>query len=89
VSAPDPASFSTKIATLGGPPVEIAGLKGARARHEKDKEAAKEKKDSGVKKRQAHRAARRRRIARRAALLRQQAAQQQLNPFGQPTTPAR
>jgi hypothetical protein len=80
-SASAPTRFSTKIATLGGPPVDIAKPKAASAKPGRERES------SGVKKRQAHRAVHRRRIARRAALQRQQAAQQQLNPFGQ-VTPA-
>lgn len=75
VSVPAPASFSTKIATLGGPPVTIVSPKveSAKPDREKDRDA--------VRKRQAHRAAQRRRLA--ALRLQRQAAQQALTPFGQ------
>jgi hypothetical protein len=66
---------STKIATLGGPPVNIAatGVPGA-----KDDQSA-------VKRRvQARRIVHRRRFAARSRLAVQQLQQQQANPFGQP-----
>ena len=77
VSVPAPTSFSTKIATLGGPPVTIVSAKPASPKPDREDRDA-------VRKRQAHRAAQRRRLA--ALRLQQQAAQQQLSPFGQ--TPA-
>ena len=74
-SAPAAASFSTVIATLGGPPVTIVSprVESAKPDREKDRDA--------VRKRQAHRAAQRRRLA--ALRLQRQAAQQALTPFGQ------
>jgi hypothetical protein len=76
MTTPPAASLSTRIATLGGPPVSIRSPKAASAKPdtEKDKDA--------VRKRQAHRVAHRRRIA-ALRLQQQQATQQQLNPFGQ------
>ncbi len=81
VTAPADSLAATKIATLGGPPVdviddasplEIRMVKIPRARPDQD----------AIKKRvQARRAANRRRLALRARLLLQQ---QQANPFGQP-----
>ncbi|HEY3792872.1 MAG TPA: hypothetical protein VGM09_13650 [Bradyrhizobium sp.] len=72
-SVPDPASFSTRIATLGGPPVTIAApTKDADVKHERNV----------IRKRQAHRAAHRRRVALRRLQQQQAAQQQQLNnPF--------
>jgi hypothetical protein len=74
VSVPAPTSFSTKIATLGGPPVTIVSAKPASPKPDREDRDA-------VRKRQAHRAAQRRRLA--ALRLQQQAAQQALTPFGQ------
>jgi hypothetical protein len=81
VTAPADSLAATKIATLGGPPVdvtddasplEIRTVKLPRARPDQD----------AIKKRvQARRAVHRRRLALRARLLLQQ---QQANPFGQP-----
>jgi hypothetical protein len=78
---------STKIATLGGPPVTIET-----PRPETD--ASKQPDSSAIKKRlQARRAAQRRRIAQRARLAARQAPQQQqqapANPFAQPTIAVR
>jgi hypothetical protein len=73
-SAPAAASFSTKIATLGGPPVTIVSPKPASPKPDREDRDA-------VRKRQAHRAAQRRRLA--ALRLQRQAAQQALTPFGQ------
>jgi hypothetical protein len=75
---------STKIATLGGPPVTIGAQSPAKAAGAKPDPAA-------IKKRQqARRAAQRRRMAARARLAQQaQLAQQQAaNPFAQPVAPA-
>jgi hypothetical protein len=73
-SVPAPTSFSTKIATLGGPPVTIVSPRPASPKPDREDRDA-------VRKRQAHRAAQRRRLA--ALRLQQQAAQQALTPFGQ------
>ncbi len=73
-SVPAPTSFSTKIATLGGPPVTIVSPKPASPKPDREDRDA-------VRKRQAHRAAQRRRLA--ALRLQRQAAQQALTPFGQ------
>ena len=73
-SVPAPASFSTKIATLGGPPVTIVSPKPASPKPDREDRDA-------VRKRQAHRAAQRRRLA--ALRLQHQAAQQALTPFSQ------
>jgi hypothetical protein len=73
--------ISTKIATLGGPPVTIGAQSPAKAAGAKPDPAA-------IKKRQqARRAAQRRRMAARARLA-QQAQQQAANPFAQPVAPA-
>jgi hypothetical protein len=86
-TTPEADSAITKIATLGGPPVEITDdtsaleirmVKIPRARPDQD----------AVKKRvQARRALHRRRLALRARLAAQQLLQQQ-NPFAQPVVPA-
>jgi hypothetical protein len=83
-SDPAAASFSTRIATLGGPPVSIrpakavSSPKAAAARLDKDKEDKDE-----LRKRQARRAAHRRRLAALRLQQQQLTAQQALNPFGQ------
>jgi hypothetical protein len=84
-SAPNPAdtnSISTRIATLGGPPVTIEQpqAKSESAKSESAKPSSAKSDSSAVKKRQ-H--ARRRRIGARARLVRQTT--QPLDPFGQPT----
>jgi hypothetical protein len=76
---------ATKIATLGGPPVDIA-VKDKTARRERASDD-----QSGVKKRvHARRIAHRRRLSARALLAAQQLQlqQQQANPFGPPAVPA-
>jgi hypothetical protein len=73
---------STKIATLGGPPVTVETQPPEKAAGAKPDTSAVEKRL------QARRAARRRRIAQRARLA-QQAPQQPANPFEQPTAPVR
>jgi hypothetical protein len=77
----DPDVASTKIATLGGPPVTIEAPPAKAAGAKPD--------ESAIKKRlQARRAAQRRRIALRARLARQAPAQP-ANPFAQPAAPVR
>ena len=77
----DPDLASTKIATLGGPPVTIEAPPAKAASAKPD--------ESAIKKRlQARRAAQRRRIALRARLARQAPAQP-ANPFAQPAAPVR
>jgi hypothetical protein len=78
VTAPAPATFSTRIATLGGPPVTIVSPKAESAKPDRDRERDRD----AVRKRQAHRAAHRRRIS-ALRLQQQHAVQQQANPFGQ------
>ena len=74
---------STKIATLGGPPVTIEAPPPAKAASAKPDESV-------IKKRQqARRAAQRRRIALRARMARQAPAQPAANPFSQPTITVR
>ena len=84
-SAPSPVEAdlaSTKIATLGGPPVDIEAQPSAKAASAKPDE-------SDLKKRlQARQAAQRRRIALRARLARQ-AAEQAADPFAQPAATVR
>jgi hypothetical protein len=76
-TAPEASVAVTRIATLGGPPVDIAGVASASAA--KSDHA---KSDDGVKKRvHARRALHRRRLTARARLLAQQ--QLQANPFAQ------
>jgi hypothetical protein len=83
-SAPNPAdanSISTRIATLGGPPVTIEQ---PQAKPESAKPSSAKSDGSAVKKRQhARRELRRRRISARARLVQQTT--QPLDPFGQPT----
>jgi hypothetical protein len=81
-ASPEADIASTKIATLGGPPVTVETQPPA--------EAASAKPDTGAieKRLRARRAAQRRRIAQRARLA-QQAAQQPANPFAQPAIPVR
>jgi len=78
-TAPEASIATTKIATLGGPPVEIAdaaSASAAKSDHAKPDESV-------IKKRvHARRSLRRRRLAARARLLALQ--QLQANPFGQP-----
>jgi hypothetical protein len=70
-ASPDPGVAATKIATLGGPPVTIDKVAGA-----------KPDKSVNEKRQQARRAALRRRMAARARLARQALLQQQAaNPF--------
>jgi hypothetical protein len=79
--SPEAGMTSTKIATLGGPPVTIGAQLPANA-------AAVKPDPGAIKKRQrARRAAQRRRMAARARLA-QQAQQQPANPFAQPVAPA-
>jgi hypothetical protein len=77
-ASPDTGLASTRIATLGGPPVTIGGQLS-------DKAAGAELESIIKKRQQARRAALRRRMAARARLARLQALQQQAaNPFFQP-----
>jgi len=79
----DPDLASTKIATLGGPPVTIETTPPAKAASAKPDESV-------IKKRlQARRAAQRRRIALRARVARQAPAQPAPNAFSQPTITVR
>jgi hypothetical protein len=80
--SPETDSSSTKIATLGSPPVTIPAPASAKTNSTKADQSAINKR------RQARRAAQRRRAAARARLA-QQAPQQPANPFAQPLTPAR
>jgi len=81
-ASPEADIASTKIATLGGPPVTVELQPPAKDAGAKPDTSAIEKR------RQARRAARRRRIAQRARLA-QQAPQQPANPFAQPAPPVR
>jgi hypothetical protein len=78
-TAPEADAAATKIATLGGPPVDIADAASASAA-----KSDRAKSDEGVIKKRVHarRSLRRRRLAARARLLALQ--QLQANPFGQP-----
>jgi hypothetical protein len=76
--APEASTAAMKIATLGGPPVDIAASETRATKSDRAKPD-----QSAIKKRvQARRTIRRRRFAARTRLLVQQ--QQQANPFGQP-----
>jgi hypothetical protein len=78
----EPNVTATKIATLGGPPVDIP-LKDKTARPERAKDDP-----SGVQKRvRVRRNAHRRRLSARALLAAQQLQQQQANPFAPPAVP--
>jgi hypothetical protein len=77
-TSPNAGSFSTKIATLGGPPVDItAGSKAKAAPPAKPDQIAMKKRA------QAMRAARRRRITAARARMARLAAQQPIDPFAQ------
>lgn len=77
---------ATKIATLGGQPVDIAPGKRAKEKSAKPEHAKDD--PSAVEKRvHARRIARRRRLAARARLAAQQLLLQQANPFAQPVVP--
>ena len=82
--APEADSAAAKIATLGGPPVDIADAEpDSESRTAKAGHAQANPDESAIRKRQqARRAARRRRLAARARLLAQ--LQLQANPFAQP-----
>jgi hypothetical protein len=82
-ASPEPDAASTKIATLGGPPVIIEAPPAAKA-------ASAKPDTSAVKKRQqARRAIQRRKLAQRARVARQALPQPAANPFAQPTITVR
>jgi hypothetical protein len=80
---------AAKIATLGGPPVDIAPEPPIKDKTAAKSEQAKDDQSAVTKRVHARRAAHRRRLAARARLAAQQLLlQQQANPFAQPATPA-
>jgi len=82
VTVPALSPAAKKIATLGGPPVEIASGKPVKDTKVAKRETKQDR--SEVRRREhAHRVAQRRRASARARLAAQQYQQQQANPFGQ------
>jgi len=87
-TAPEADSAITKIATLGGPPVDIVPDTPVKDKTAARSEQAKDDQNSVKKRVEARRAAHRRRLAARARLAAQQLQLQQANPFAQAVVPA-